>query len=1034
MNIISDIRKNRQRAGLMLALAGCCALSAGAVKGIVIDEYGQPVAQAQLTVKGTDKTVLTGEDGVFDIDLTGGNTNLSVVAPGYLATEFNPASLRRQKDKENVKIVLTQLNVPLKNTVPGVYGEVPADSYLGSASTIYTDQLNRTMGSSILAGMKGKLAGLNVSQGRGFRSFNMSTNNTATLAGWAAVLGGGMISDNTEYGISSRGLSPIVYIDGIERSLYALDVDAIESVSIQKDALSTMFNGMRSSRPVLLITTKNPKSQGFRVSFTGRFGIGKPLRKQHPLSTSDYAYLLNEALQNDGRTPLYSHQDYQNFLEGGNPYLYPNVDWYDEIMRDHSTQQYYNVNVSGGNDFAQYFVNAGYYYENGLFKDLNPDYSTQLTTKRYMIDSKVNMQITKDFTAQISVLGRIEDSNQPGGNGGGYTDLLNGIYSTPNNAYPIKNPNGSWGGNVSFNNNLMSEASESGYITTHLRDLLGFMKLKYDFDRYVKGLSVYAMGSVTVQERSFIKRTAKNPVYRYTESEEGLPIYSRFGSMDNMKNEYTASANYQQLWGKLGVDYERQWGLHHFKAGLSGDTRQNLHNYDLPQLPSNVMETVAYDYDKKYFAQAAVTESYYNRYAPGRRWGTFYAFGLGWDMARENFMAKTRNWLDQLKFRVVYGRTGNGVENSGYYNYYQTYTSGNVGGYNWGTQESAGIGTTGAVTPLANPYITWEKADKWDAGIDASFFNNRLLLQADYYNDKYFDLLQSRGKSIQILGTSYPTENIGKNRRFGGEISLTWQDNIGDFNYFITGNWNIEQTNLIFFDEQERPYDYLYRTGHPLGANFGYICDGFYTSEEEIANSAVMPGHDNIQPGDLKYRDINGDGVIDDFDQVIIGGEKPQHYYGFSFGANWKGFEFSMDWAGTYNREIYVSNGTLTNGFGRNNQHYGQAYELVLGRWTPETAETAYLPRLTAGDNSYNSAHSTFWLKNGNYIRCKNLYIGYTLPQTFCRNFLAGVRPKFFVNVQNLCTISAYDWDDPEVGFTNYPLQRVWSMGVNLKF
>ncbi|MDE6528032.1 MAG: SusC/RagA family TonB-linked outer membrane protein [Muribaculaceae bacterium] len=1032
MNIISDIRNHRQRAGLLLALAGCCALSAGAVKGIVVNEYGQPVAQAQVTVKGTDTSVLTGEDGVFDLNVTG-NTDLSIVAPGYLVIDFNAGALRRQKDKDNVKIVLTELNVPLKATIPGVYGEKPADSYLGSASTIYTDQLNRTMGSTIIPGMVDRIAGLNIQQARGFRTFAMEGNSTATIAGWAAVLGGKLYGENSEYGISSRGMSPIVYIDGIERDFYAIDVDAVESVSLQKDALSTMFNGMRSSRPVLLITTKNPQSQGFRVSFTGRFGIASPIRKYNPLSTTDYAYLLNEALQNDGRSPIYNHGDYDNFLNGNNPMIYPDVDWYGQIMRDHSTSQYYNVNVSGGNNFAQYFVNAGYYYENGLFKDWNEDYDTQLKTKRYMMDSKVNMHITKDFTASVSVLGRIEDSNQPGGNGIGYTSLLSQVWSTPNNAYPIYNPNGSWGGNVSFNNNLLSQAGYSGYITTHTRDLLGLINLKYDFDRYVKGLSVYAMGSVSVQELSVTYRTSKNPVYRYSVNEEGLPIYNRFGTIENQKNDYNAIANYQQLWGKFGVDYERQWGLHHFKAGLSGDTRQNINNYDLPALPSNIMQTLAYDYDKKYFAQAAVTESYYNRYAPGRRWGAFYAFGLGWDMAREKFMASAGRWMDQLKFRLVYGRTGNGVENSGYYNYYQTYTSNSVGGYNWGTQDGT-LGTVGAVTPLANPYITWEKAHKWDVGIDASFFNNRLLLQADYYNDKYFDLLQARGKSIELMGISYPAENIGKMRRYGGEISLTWQDNVGDFNYYVTGNWNVEQSTLLYFDEQEREYEWMVRTGRHGGVRYGYICDGFYTSREEIEKSPVIAGYDNIQPGDLKYRDLNGDGVINEFDETVIGGEKPFQYYGIDFGFNWKDFEFSMNWQGTYNREIYVMNSTLTNGFGRIGQTYGQAYDLILGRWTPETAETAYLPRLTSGDNDYNGKVSSFWLKNGNFLRCKNLYVGYTLPQTFCRNFLGGVRPKIFVNVQNLCTISAYDWDDPEVSFTSYPIQRMWSMGINLKF
>lgn len=1035
MNIINNIRNRRCRTAVLLAMAGACALDAGAVKGVVIDEYGQPVAEAQITVKGTSTTVMTDGEGVFDLDLTSEKV-LEINAPGYLVTEFNVGALRRQKDKDNVKIVLTELNVPQKNTIPGVYGTVPSYNYLGAASTVYTDQINRAMGSTIIPGIVDKLAGLNISQYRGARLRQTAANNSLDLAGWIPKMGSSLYTDNTEYTISSRGMSPIVYVDGIEASIFSIDPDAIESVSIQKDALSTMFNGMRSSRPVLLITTKNPKSEGFRVSFTGRFGISSPVKKPKALESAEYAYLLNEALQNDGRSPRYDNTDYYAFLNGSDPYLFPNVDWYDQITRDHSTSQYYNVNVSGGNKFAQYFVNAGYYYENGMFKDLNDGYSTQLKSKRYSVDSKVNINITEDFTALISLLARLEEGTQPGGSGSGYSDLLLSLYKTPNGAYPVINPNGTYGGNVAFNNNLYAQASNSGRIEDKTKDLLGMVKLKYDFNKQVKGLSAYLLGSVIVQDRTATFRTMRNPVYEVVRDDKGDFAYNRYGDISTMSNSMSAVANYQQLWGKLGVDYERQWGLHNFKAGLSGDTRQNINNYDLPSLPSNIMESLQYDYDRKYFAQLAVTESYYNRYAPGKRWGAFYAAGLGWDMARENFMESTRGWLDKLKLRLVYGRTGNGVENSGYYNYYQTYSQNSFGGYMIGT----GVGNpyfTYANTPMANSLLTWEKAHKWNVGFDAEFFNHRLLLQADYYNDKYFDLLQSRGKSIELLGTTYPTENIGKQRRQGGEITLTWQDHIGDFNYYVTGNWNIESSKVLYMDEQKQPYTWMEQTGQPVGAMYGLVADGFFTSMDEIRNSAVIEGYENIQPGDIKYRDLNEDGVIDEFDRTVIAKDKPLQYFGLDFGFDWKGFEFSMNWQGVYNRDIYVNDRNLVEGFQKIGQSYGQAYELVMGRWTPETKDTAILPRLSAGGNDYNMGglyNSSFWVKNGNFLRMKDLYVAYTLPQTFCRNFLGGVRPKIFVNVQNLCTISACDWVDPEVSFTSYPLQRTWSMGINLKF
>lgn len=1035
MNITDNIKKHIGLHSFAIVAAGLIAVSVHAVNGIIVDEYGMPVPSAQVQVKGTETRVLTDGDGKFDLDLNT-NTTLLVVAPGYQATEFDVASLRREKDRENVRIVLNEDYVPASKNVPGVYGEVNGDSYIGSASTVYTDEINRTMGSTIIPGITGKIAGLNITQYRGARLRQTTANTNGTFNGWIPVMGNGVFSDNTEYNIYSRGMAPIVYVDGIERDFYSIDPDAVETVSLQKDALSTMFNGMRSSRPVLLITTKNPSSQGARVSFTGRFGYSTPLKTPKALSPANYAYLLNEALQNDGRSPRYSKDDFYIMMGGANNVLYPNVDWFNTAMRDHSTSQYYNVNVSGGNNYVRYFVNAGYYYENGLFGNHNDDYSTELTSKRYSIDSKVDIKVTRDFTASVSLLARLEEGNQPGGSGTGYSDLLLDIYRTPNNAYPIRNPNGTWGGDASFTNNLFAKASESGYITDATRDLLGMLNLKYDFDRYVKGLSAYAMGSITIQSRSATFRTMRQPVYEYGISDTGDEVYRRYGEISPMNPDYKAVGSFQQLWGKIGVDYERQWGLHHFKAGLSGDTRQNINNYDLPSLPSNILESVQYDYDSRYFVQASVAESYYNRYAPGRRWGTFYAAGLGWDLAREGFMDFSDSWLDQFKLRVVYGRTGNGVNNSGYYTYYTTYKEEGNSGYLWDINSSYATATR-PNTPMANPFISWEKADKWDIGLDASFFSNRLKLQADYYNDKYFDLLQQRGKSIGLMGIAYPNENIGKQRRSGVELSLTWQDNIGAFNYFITGNWNIEKSKILFMDEQNQPYDYLWHTGNATGAYYGLVADGFFRTTDEIEHSAVIAGYDDIQPGDIKYRDLNNDGVIDEFDVTVIGNNKPLQYFGLDLGFEYKGFEFSTNWQGVYNRDIYVNDDNLRQGFQTYGQTYGQGYQLLMGRWTPETVDTAILPRLSTGGNKYNMGgdwNSSFWVKNGNFIRCRNLYLGYTLPQTFCRNYLGGVRPKLFVNVQNLCTLSGYSWDDPEVSFTSYPLQRTWSVGLNIKF
>lgn len=1001
------------------------------ITGKVVDQYGNPVSDVTITMKNSEFKVVTGVDGVFTFQMKKGDV-LRLSHPEFIYKEIK---VNKLKNTERVfKVTLNEQFIKNKGTVSAPYELKNKKNYLGAAATVYTDELSSMMGTTILPALQGRMAGLNVSQYAGTRAHQITANSRNDLIGAIPLFGQGFYSDNTEFSVGSRGNAPIVVVDGIQRELYSLDPEAIESVSIQKDALSSMFLGMRSSRGALLITTKEPIKEGFQLSFTGRFGVQSALKTPKPLSSYQYAYLLNEALQNDGKDPLYSYDDFNKFRTHSSPYTHPDINWFDEILNKNATTQAYNLNVTGGNKITQYFVSIGYQGEKGLFA--NPTdgdaHDTNLSYSRYMISSKVNINITDDFTAKVTLLGRVEDGNQPGVS---YGSLLNSIYNTPNNAYPIKNPNGTWGGNKTFDNNLVSQSINSGYIKDSARDIVGGVNLKYDFSKFVEGLSVRMVGNVSIQNRSYVQRSKRAPVYAYGFDKEGKEFYTLHGVTNTQSNFFNSVTTYQQMYGQIAVDYNRRFGQHGVKATLMGDTRQTLVNYDLPQLPSTIIGDIAYDYAEKYFVQAALSESYFNRYAPGNRWGTFYAFGLGWDMSKENFM-EDADWLNQLKIRGTFGKTGNGMDNSGYYGYQQTFSSNVAAGYPMGTNLGAG-NLTMENTPLANPYLTWEKAYKLNVGVDLSLFDNRLKLTADYYNDKYFDLLQNRGKSIELIGQYYPAENIGKVRRFGGELSVTYQDRVNNFNYYVSANWSCDQSKLLYMDEQYVPEEYLRQTGRPAGVMYGLVADGFFTSKEEIESSPVIEGFKNIQPGDVKYKDLNGDKVINEFDRTVIGGDKPYSYFGIDLGFEWKGVEFSMLWQGVYNRDYYLGDAILTEGFQQNGQFYGQAYENMLGRWTPETAETATFPRLTAGGNNYNRGNgwnSSFWLRSGNYIRLKNIGLGYNLPDSFCRNNLGGLRVKLFVSGQNLFTKSACDLVDPEVSFTSYPLQRCISTGINIRF
>lgn len=909
---------------------------------------------------------------------------------------------------------------------------------LGASSTVYTNDLIKYQSATILTGLQGRLKGLNVSPFRGMQLLRTDANTKSDIVGAVPNVGGGIYGDNSEFLISARGQSSVAIVDGVERDLYSIDPEAIESVTIQKDALSNMFLGMRSSRGALIITTKNPDAKGgFHLSLTGKFGISSALKSgPNPLSAYQYAYLLNEALLNDGKSPLYTYDDFEAYRNGTSPYLHPDVNWKDAIMNNSTTSQAYNLNVTGGGRVAQYFVSLGYYSENGLFKTSDANsYNTNFKYNRYLITSKVNINVTDEFKVSMSLMGRIEEGNQPGGiSGTGYSDLLSNVWQTPNNAYPVLNPNGTYGGNASYTQNLYAQTTGSGYISSNTRDVVGTINLKYDFDKLVRGLSVGATGNISSQVRNAIVRTKQAQVFQYSITQQGNEAYDKYGDVSSQTNSYRSVSTYQYMYGKMYVDWERQFGMHGVKASLWGDTRTILNNYDLPMIPSNIGQKVEYNYDNKYFAQAAVTESYYNRYDNGRRWGTFWAVGLGWDISKEKFMEASK--IDQLKLRATYGHTGNGIDNAGYFSYLKRYNEDGGFWYSNGTSMSNG-GSVSEISPLANTLLTWEKGRKVNVGLDLTLLKNRLTLSADYYNDYYYDILQSRGKSIELLGIAYPSENIGKTRYYGLETQLSWQDHIGKVNYYVSANWSMEQNKRLFMDEQYVPYDYLKMTGQPTGAIYGLVATGFLTAKDIADGYPVMNGFNNIQAGDVKYKDMNGDGEINEFDRTVIGGDKPTCYFGIDLGFEWKGLEVTALIQGAYNRDLYNSDRTLLEGFQVIGQSYGQAYTNLLNRWTPETAETATYPRLTAGGNMYNYGNnwnSSLFVQNGNYIRLKNATVSYKLPENFCRNYLGGLRVKIFVQGQNLLTWSRTRLQDPEVTFTSYPLQRTITTGINLNF
>jgi TonB-linked SusC/RagA family outer membrane protein len=934
----------------------------------------------------------------------------------------------------------------LADTLDTPYGAVSKESYLGAASTIYSDKLTQTLSPSILPALAGRVPGLFIQQNNGALQHRTDASATSDLAGWIPVWGMGAYSDNSQFSIGVRGWSPVVTVDGVERELFLLDPETIESVSVQKDALSSLLMGMKSARGLMVITTKKPQTTGFQLSFTARYGVEQPLNIPNPLSAYQYAYLLNEALQNDGKSAAYTATDFNAYRNHTSPATHPDINWYDQILKKQSAIQQYTLSASGGGEVAQYFVSLGYLNQEGLFRTSSDNpYNTNQGYSRYLITSKVNVNVTKDFRVGLSLIGRIEDGNQPGAT---TNSILNDLYNTPNNAYPVFNPNGSYGGSISFQNNLWAQTIRSGYRSDNARDAVANLTLDYNMDKWVKGLSAKAIGSVSSQSRSALDRSRQVSVFQYKPGKDGEePSYETFGTTRSQSNGFTPVSNYQYMYGQISLDYERRFGVHGFGAGVFADIKQITSNYNLPDKPANFYGKVNYDYARKYFAEAAIDRSYYNGYAPGKQWGTFYAFGLGWMVNREAFLSGI-DWLNQWKIRSTFGETGSGIDNvGGYYAWRQSYTEQSNVFYPQGTGRSLLDLVYETNTALANPNLTYEKSRKLNVGTDIALFSNRLSFTADYYYDYYYDVLTDRGKSIELIGQLYPPENIAIISGNGLELSAAYQDRIGDFKYALAVNWSQQDFIIDYMDEQEirdaqgNLVDRYRRTGKSTNAIFGLKTDGFFSSLDEISQAPIVAGYDrkNLVPGDVKYVDLNGDNVIDQYDQTLIGGNKPLTYFGFDVNLEYRGWELSVLIQGVYNRDFYYGDAIYNAGFQGVNQGFGQAYENVLNRWTPETALTATLPRLTAGGNSYNLnpayLYTSMWVRSGNYIRLKNVQLAYTLPEKLTKAFLGGVKIKLFVAGQNLLTQAACSEFDPEViNFRSYPQTRGFNMGINVKF
>lgn len=824
-----------------------------------------------------------------------------------------------------------------------------------------------------------------------------------------------------------RGISnPLIVIDGIPRDYTLLNPAEIESVTVLKDALAVNLYGMRASNGVLLINTRkgNPGKQ--TISFTAQYGVQQPTVKPKYLDAYDYATLFNEALANDKKQPLYTPADLDAYKNGTDPYGHPDVDWWSTVLRNKMRFARYSADVSGGGQFAQYYLALDHVNQQGIFvKDARNLYNTNNDYKQYSIRSNVTMNINPSLKAFLNVFALIRNGTQPGY---GSAAIFNTLYNTPNNAYPVYNSDNSYGGTVERNANLLAQVVNSGYWLTYNRNLYADVGLRQSLDVVAKGLWISGKASFGSDLTEDIDRTKTFATFKMNvDPATGAVTYTKFGTDGTQNNSGNIATQTRNSYWELTAGYNKILNNAHTVTVKAVAASQQYGNDNLLPLRYNTYSAYgAYNFRNRYDVEVSATGNKQNRYVKGNDFGIFPAAGIGWTISNESWFPQLKQ-LSTLRLKASYGRTG--LDNIGYYVYGQFYGGSSSTGYTLGATPTTISGVTEST--LANTNITWEKADKMNAGIELGLFNNKLRASAEYYKDNYFDLMQVRGRSIALIGNTYPQENIGKNRYYGWEFSLQFEDKIGAVKYFAGLKLSTRQSKVIFTDEVDRKYDYMRRTGEKVGQIFGYVADGFYTREDS-AKAPIMEGYHPVY-GDLKYKDLNGDSIINRYDVTAIGNKKAMIYGGFQAGIEWKGIGFSFLLQGTANRDITLSASdwefqSLTNG------GYGQAQQHHVGRWTEATAGTATYPRLTVGTNANNQATSSFWVRSGNYLRLKNVELSYNLPAKWV-NAVKMNEVRFFITGFNLITFSDIDRLDPEYPYVSgYPNLKMFNGGLNIKF
>lgn len=999
------------------------------VTGTVIDQNGQPLPGVNIFIQESKSATGVNSDanGTFTLECSTSDVLVFQIA-GYL-TATHPAV-----EVNHSRVILTKglIDAGDDDNVYIPFGERKKRQVSATVSTIKADDLPQIPSSSLNNVFTGRLPGLlilpNGSQQPGYDASSF------------------LVRGRSSY---NNNQDPLVLVDGVERDFKNMDLREIESVSVLKDAATIAWYGMYAANGVIYIKTKRGEATKTKVTFDAQAGVQQPINLARSLDSYTYATLYNEAQINSGLAPTYSPDALQGYKSGSDPYKYPNNNFVRDFLKKIAPTQRYVTTVTGGNSFIKYYTLLSYYYQGGIYKGgHNDSYDANTMYDRYNLRSNLDMHVSKSLDVGLDVGGRITHLRFPGAGSAGF---LNTLYSTPPNAFPVLNPDGTYGGTSLFQkNNPLAMMQSTGASTDLVRNMIATINARQRLDDIVNGLSLNLFYSYDVYGSYRSGFTQDYEVYEAN----GSGGYNRYGNStiaNYAANAFTGNLRKNEFWG--GFDYDHNFGKH----GVNFSTRVSRAIYSifgaLDQRREGWSNRLSYNYNQRYFVDVIGTASGSENFMPGKRFGFFPAASAGWIISDEKFM-KGASFLDFLKIRGSYGLVGNDGIYSGTYSgvrrfAFQDNYNRSTSGYNFGTSYT-GVGGSGE-NSLANPDLTWERVYKAGIGFDAKLFKQSVDVTVDYFHETRKNILTTT-LTPSIIGQSQVPVNDGEAAYKGIEASLSYSKRFGKVDFKVFGNYTYSTSKILAINEGSGLPDYQKQLGHPItsviqyGSSSQYVrnflkADGIFQSEAEIAAAPVQRFSRTVKPGDVKYKDINNDGVIDNLDFVTTDYNfVPKSYFGFGLNVAYKGFDLSVFFQGTKGSTISILN--IVNGGTASNGYLNQFSE---ERWTPSTPNAEY-PRLLVADRGNNTQNSDFWLRSGDYIRLKNAELGYSFSPRIIRR-LGLSQLRIYASGLNLLTFDKLgklplDPELPDAGYyasaSNasypYPFSRIYSFGVNLKF